>query len=57
LAGAAVILVGAGPVAAATAAPKSLEPGKDRPSGPTIVLVRGHQVPVDDQGTSSTLSP
>jgi len=48
LAGAAVILVGAGPVAAAMAAPGI--PGKDRPSGPTIVLVRGHQLAVNDQG-------
>ena len=48
LAGVAVILVGAGPVAAAMAAPGI--PGKDRPSGPTIVLVRGHQLAVNDQG-------
>jgi len=48
LAGVALILVGAGPVAAAMAAPGI--PGKDRPSGPTIVLVRGHQLAVNDQG-------
>jgi hypothetical protein len=48
LAGAAVILVGTGSVAAAMAAPGI--PGKDRPSGPTIVLVRGRQHTVDDQG-------
>ena len=50
LAGVAMILVGAGPVAAAMAAPGIPEPGKDRPSGPTIVQVRGRQLPVDDQG-------
>jgi hypothetical protein len=46
----AAILVGAGPVAAAMAAPGIPEPGKDRPSGPTIVPVRGRQLAVDDQG-------
>jgi len=51
LAGVAVILVGAGPVAAAMAAPGIPEPGKDRPSGPTIVLVRGRQLAVDDRGS------
>jgi hypothetical protein len=50
LAGVAVILVGAGPVAAAMAAPGIPEPGKDRPPGPTLVLVRGRQLAVDDQG-------
>jgi hypothetical protein len=50
LAGLAVILVGAGPVAVAMAAPKSLEPGKDRQPSPTIVQVRGRQLPVDNQG-------
>jgi hypothetical protein len=48
LAGAAVILVGTGSVPAAMAAPGI--PGKDRPSGPTIVLVRGRQHAVDDRG-------
>jgi hypothetical protein len=50
LAGLAVILVGAGPVAAAMAAPKSLEPGKDRQPSPTMVEVRGRQLPIDDHG-------
>jgi hypothetical protein len=50
LAGVAVILVGAGPVAAAMAAPGIPEPGKDRPPGPTLVPVRGRQLAVDDQG-------
>ena len=50
LAGVAVILVGAGPVAAATPAPGIPEPGKDRLSGPRIVLVRGRQLALDDQG-------
>jgi len=50
LAGVAVILVGAGPVATATPALGIPEPGKDRPSGPTIVLVRGRQLALDDQG-------
>jgi hypothetical protein len=55
LAGLAVIVVSAGPVAAMPA-PRNPEPDRDRPLGPTIVQVRGRQFPVDaEQGRYSML--